>query len=145
MSDVPFMDSSGVHVLIEALRRLEPQNRRLAIVCPDGGQVHRLFAFLPLDGLTVYRSRERAVIGSDDVLRSESAEVSPLFNARTPTGAFRRPPNPPTCWPEPLPARPIPELAQSKVRRPPPGPLRAAVPRAPAQTSRLPFTSRRVR
>jgi hypothetical protein len=89
------MDSSGVHVLIEALRRLEPQNRRLAIVCPDGGQVHRLFAFLGLlDGLTVYRSRERAVIGSDDVLRSESAEVRPLFNALTPTQSLPSAPQP---------------------------------------------------
>lgn len=86
LSEVSFMDSTGVHVLTEALRRLEPQKRRLAIVCPDGGQVHRLFALLGLlGGLTVYSSRERAVIGGDDLLGSESADGSHLFAARTPT------------------------------------------------------------
>ena len=83
LSDVTFMDSTGVYVLTEARRRLEPQNRPLAIVCDDGGQVHRLLALLGLlDALTVYGSRERAVIGGDGRLRSGSAESSHLVDAR---------------------------------------------------------------
>jgi hypothetical protein len=86
LSDVPFMDSTGVHVLTEALRRLAPQNRPLAIVCHDGGQVHRVLALLGLlDALTVYSSRERAVIGAEDILRSHPGENSQRFNARTAT------------------------------------------------------------
>ena len=58
--------------LLDTLRRLEPQNRRLAIVCREAGQVHRLLALVGLlDALTVHRSRESAVIGGDDLLRSE--------------------------------------------------------------------------
>jgi anti-sigma B factor antagonist len=70
--EVSFMDSTGVHVLVDTLRRLRPQNRPLALVCREGGQVHRVLALLGLlDALAVYRSRESAVIGDDDVLRSE--------------------------------------------------------------------------
>ena len=58
--------------LLDTLRRLEPQNRRLAIVCREGGQVHRLLGLVGLlDALTVHRSRESAVLGGDDLLRSE--------------------------------------------------------------------------
>ena len=72
LSEVPFMDSSGVHLLVDTLRRLERQKRPLAIVCREAGQVHQLLALVGLlDALTVYRSREAAVIGGDDVLRSE--------------------------------------------------------------------------
>ena len=66
------MDSTGVHALVDARRRLEAQNRRLAIVCRDGGQVHRLLALVGLlDAMAVYRSRESAVIGGDDVILCE--------------------------------------------------------------------------
>lgn len=69
LSEVPFMDSTGIHVVVDTLQRLGPQNRRLAIVCREGGQVHRLLALVGLlDTLTVYRSRESALIGGDDVL-----------------------------------------------------------------------------
>lgn len=72
LSEVAFMDSTGLHVLVDTLRRLEPQNRRLAIVCREAGQVHRLLALVGLlDTLTAHRSRESAVIGGDDLLRSE--------------------------------------------------------------------------
>lgn len=65
LSEVPFMDSTGVHVLIDTLRRLEPQNRRLAIACREDGQVHRLLAMTGLlDTLTVHPSRQRAVIAA---------------------------------------------------------------------------------
>ncbi len=42
LSEVSFMDSTGVHVLVEAHHRLTPQSRRLAIMCREHGQVHRL-------------------------------------------------------------------------------------------------------
>jgi anti-sigma B factor antagonist len=72
LSEVAFMDSTGVHVLVEALRRLELQNRRLAIVCREGGQVHRLLAVVGLlDVLTVHCSRESGVAGGDERLRPE--------------------------------------------------------------------------
>ena len=38
LSAVAFMDSTGVHVLVATLRRLEPQNRPLAIVCREGAR-----------------------------------------------------------------------------------------------------------
>ena len=77
LSEVSFIDSTGVHVLVDTLRRLEPQNRRLAIVCREGGQVHRLLALVGvLDALTVHRSRESAVLGGDDLLRSEPGSSS---------------------------------------------------------------------
>jgi anti-sigma B factor antagonist len=62
LSEVPFMDSTGVHVLADTLRRLESQNRPLAVVCDEGGQVHRLLKFVGLpDALTVSCSRETAL------------------------------------------------------------------------------------
>jgi RNA polymerase sigma-B factor len=61
LSEVPFMDSAGVHVLADTLRRLGPQNRSLAIVCHEEGHVHRLLAFVGLlDALTVCQSRSDA-------------------------------------------------------------------------------------
>jgi anti-sigma B factor antagonist len=77
LSEVSFMDSTGVHVLVDTSRRLEPQNRRLAIACREGGQVHRLLALVGLlDALTVHRSRESAVIGGDDLLRREPGRTA---------------------------------------------------------------------
>ncbi len=67
LSEVAFMDSTGVHVLVDALQRLEPQNRRLAIACREGGQVHRLLALVGVfDARTVYCSRESAVAGVEN-------------------------------------------------------------------------------
>jgi anti-sigma B factor antagonist len=75
LSEVPFMDSTGVHVLIDTFRRLRPQNRRLAIACREDGQIHRLLALTGvLDALPVHRSRESAVIGGDDLVRSEPTQ-----------------------------------------------------------------------
>jgi anti-sigma B factor antagonist len=71
LSEVPFMDSTGVHVLVDTLRRLESQDRPLVIVCDEDGQVHRLLALVGLlDALPVYHSRESAIIAGDGVLRS---------------------------------------------------------------------------
>jgi anti-sigma B factor antagonist len=67
LSDVPFMDSTGVHVLMGTLARLEPQNRALALVCHEEGQVHRILVLAGLlDTVTVYRSLESAVMAGDD-------------------------------------------------------------------------------
>jgi anti-sigma B factor antagonist len=73
VSEVAFMDSTGVHVLVDALQQLTLENRRLAIACREGGQVHRLLAVVGLlDVLTVHRSRESAVSGGDDLLRADA-------------------------------------------------------------------------
>jgi anti-sigma B factor antagonist len=70
LSEVPFMDSSGVHVLVESQRSLMSQNRRLAIVCRPHGQIHRLLALVGLlDVLAVHRSLQSAVSGGTDVIR----------------------------------------------------------------------------
>jgi anti-sigma B factor antagonist len=70
LTDVAFMDSTGVHVLVDTLERLRLADRRLAIACLEGGQVHRVLGLVGLlDATTVYPSREAAVIGGDDVLR----------------------------------------------------------------------------
>ena len=72
LSQVPFMDSTGVHVLLDTLRWLEPQNRALALVCDEEGQVHRVLAMVGLpDAVTVYGSREGAVIAGNDAVRSK--------------------------------------------------------------------------
>lgn len=61
LRDVCFMDSSGLSVLVNALRRLGRQGRELMLVCAPG-QVRRL---LELSGLartfTVYASPEDAL------------------------------------------------------------------------------------
>jgi anti-sigma B factor antagonist len=90
LSEVSFMDSTGVHVLVDTSRRLEPQDRRLAIACREGGQVHRLLALVDLlDALTVHRSRESAVIGGDDVLRSQPCRNSRQSDTRALTESPR--------------------------------------------------------
>lgn len=78
VSDVAFMDSAGVHVLVDTHERLRLENRRLAIACREGGQVHRVLGLIGLlDALSVYRSRETAVIGGDDRLRPVPATNPP--------------------------------------------------------------------
>lgn len=86
LSDVQFMDSTGVHVLLDALQRLTLQSRQFAIACPEGGQVHRLLALVGLlDALTVHRSRESAVIDGSDLLRTEPCRIGRPSEARAPT------------------------------------------------------------
>lgn len=36
LTDVAFMDSSGVHVLVDARNRAAALNRRLCVICPPG-------------------------------------------------------------------------------------------------------------
>jgi anti-anti-sigma factor len=83
LSEVPFMDSTGVHVLVDTLRQLGPQNRPLAIVCPEGGQVHRLLALVGLlDALAVCHSRESVVIAGDarDAPGNPRADLAPAVH-----------------------------------------------------------------
>lgn len=73
LSEVAFMDSAGVHLLLNTARRLKPQTRPLAIACREGTQVHRLLALLGLlDIVAVHRSREDAVTGGGDLIRANA-------------------------------------------------------------------------
>ncbi|HWM11442.1 MAG TPA: STAS domain-containing protein [Solirubrobacteraceae bacterium] len=59
-SKIEFMDSAGLHLLIETRRRVAELNRRLAIVCPSP-TVLRLIEVAGLDGkLPVYPDRAAA-------------------------------------------------------------------------------------
>jgi anti-sigma B factor antagonist len=70
LPDVPFMDSSGVHFLVDTFRRLKGQSRRLAIACRERGQVHKLLALVGLlDALPVHGSRESALTDEDAPVR----------------------------------------------------------------------------
>jgi anti-anti-sigma factor len=72
LSEVPFTDSTGIHVLVDTFQQLTPQNRRLAIACREGGQVHRVLALVGLlDTLSGHRSLQSAVIGGADLIRSD--------------------------------------------------------------------------
>ncbi len=64
MCEVTFMDSTGLGVLMNALRRLTRQGRDLRVVCPPGG-VRRIFELSGLDGtFSIHDSREEAVSAS---------------------------------------------------------------------------------
>jgi anti-sigma B factor antagonist len=97
LTEVPFMDSTGVHILVDTLGRLERQNRALAIACREGGQVHRLLALVGLlDALTVHGSRDSAVIGGEDRLPSAPGtdRQPPATRALTQSLLSARQPNP---------------------------------------------------
>jgi anti-anti-sigma factor len=90
LSQVPFMDSTGVHVLLDTLRRLQSQHRPLALVCHEEGQVHRLLAMVGLlAAVTVYGSRESAVIAGNDAVRSKPSRNSDAPDARDASGGLR--------------------------------------------------------
>ena len=60
LSATTFMDSSGLHLLLDAHRRMRGLRRRLAIVCP-GGAVRRLFEIAGVaDALPLYEDRAAA-------------------------------------------------------------------------------------
>jgi anti-sigma B factor antagonist len=83
LSEVTFLDSTGVHVLVESVQRLEPQNRRFAAVCREGGPVHRVLALVGLlERVAVHRSRESAVRGGRDLVRPEPGWTRWPFAAR---------------------------------------------------------------
>ena len=60
LTRVRFMDSAGLHVLLETRSRARDLNRRLAIVCPSGS-VRRLFEIAGVEEhLPVYDDRAAA-------------------------------------------------------------------------------------
>jgi anti-sigma B factor antagonist len=60
LTDTLFMDSSGLHALLDTRRRSAELNRRLAIVCPDGPVRHLFELAGVLDQLPVYDDRAAA-------------------------------------------------------------------------------------
>jgi anti-sigma B factor antagonist len=63
LSRVTFMDSTGIGVLLNALRQLTSRRRRLVLVCPTE-RVLRPFEITGLVGhLPIFRSREEALGG----------------------------------------------------------------------------------
>ncbi len=44
-----FMDSTGLHVLLEAQQQIAERNRRLSIICADGSPVHRVLVISGAD------------------------------------------------------------------------------------------------
>ena len=62
LSQVSFMDSTGIHVLSATARQLTAQQRSLALACCEGGAVHRVLSLVGLLGtLSVHPSRQDAV------------------------------------------------------------------------------------
>lgn len=71
LCEVRFMDLTGVHVLLEIRARLEAENRRLAVMCREDGQVHRLLALVGLlDALTVRSPSNEAALDAEAPVRS---------------------------------------------------------------------------
>jgi anti-sigma B factor antagonist len=61
LSEVTYLDSTGLGVLLSALRRLTRLGRSLALVCPEGS-VRRVFEITDLIGmLGVHETREEAL------------------------------------------------------------------------------------
>ena len=60
LTDTQFMDSTGLHLLLETRRRIQDLNRHLAIVCPPGS-VRMVFEIAGVDDqLPVYDDRAAA-------------------------------------------------------------------------------------
>jgi anti-sigma B factor antagonist len=61
MSDTRFIDSAGISTLLNGLRRLTRQRRKLVVVCPPGGP-RRVFELLGLIGtFELSDTREQAL------------------------------------------------------------------------------------
>ena len=60
LSEVEFIDSTGIHALLAVRTRVEALNRRLAVICPIG-PIRRAFSLTGLDeALPLYTSRDEA-------------------------------------------------------------------------------------
>jgi anti-sigma B factor antagonist len=60
LSDVDFIDSTGIHVLLQVRGRAIALNRQLAVICPVG-PIRRAFGLTGLDeALPLYASRDEA-------------------------------------------------------------------------------------
>lgn len=68
LCDTMFIDSAGISTLLNALRRLTRQRRRMAIVCPPAGPLRRTFELLGLIGtFELFDTRGAALAGVGDV------------------------------------------------------------------------------
>ncbi len=61
LTDVPFMDSTGLALLIDAQRRLSSRGRGFAVVCPPGPLMRVFETTDMVDRLGVHAEREDAV------------------------------------------------------------------------------------
>jgi anti-sigma B factor antagonist len=62
LTDVSFIDSIGLGVVVKSASRFQRQDKQLVIVVPEGGAPDRLLEFSGLGGrLSVVRSREAAL------------------------------------------------------------------------------------
>jgi len=65
LCDTEFMDSTGLHVLLDGQRDLIREKRRLAIICPDGN-VRRILELIQLSGtFELHQSLEDALADRD--------------------------------------------------------------------------------
>lgn len=63
LSDCDFIDSTGLSLLVEAKRRLEEQQERFGVCCPDA-DVRRLLELTGIDqAVGLYGSRDEAIAG----------------------------------------------------------------------------------
>ena len=60
LSDVGFLDSSGVHVLLRARSLLGREDRALAVICPPGHVSRALELSVAADLFFIYGSSEEA-------------------------------------------------------------------------------------
>jgi anti-anti-sigma factor len=60
LAEVEFIDSTGIHALLQVRSRVEALNRRLAVICPVS-PIRRAFVLTGLDqALPLYTSRDEA-------------------------------------------------------------------------------------
>lgn len=85
LCDVSFMDSSGLYVLLNALRRLTRQGRSLSISCREDGAVHRVLSLADLVGTFSVDVAERCEPG-DPPPRLRLAEPRPPSPAPSQAG-----------------------------------------------------------
>ena len=72
LAEVPFMDSSGLHVVIQLWRALQREGREMVVACPSPG-VRKLFELTSLDRLVaIYDDVDAAV----DALRRGESQIS---------------------------------------------------------------------
>ena len=68
LSECDFIDSTGLSLLVEAKRRLEDEQLRFGVCCPDR-DVQRLLELTGIDrALGLYETRDEAVSGLADGL-----------------------------------------------------------------------------
>ena len=62
LSEVQYLDSSGVQLIFELAERLEGRQQRLAVACPEGAPARRVLEIVALDETTpIAPTRDDAV------------------------------------------------------------------------------------